>query len=248
MHNSDEKHTPGARWPFYLAILVVVASLIGFWQSPHLRLWIGQSIAWAGDPASIESFVIWLGWLGPPVLIGLHALQIVVAPLPAYALFGAAGFLYGPVWGGIYATLGTLLGASAAMLLTRHFGYPLAARMVGADRLTRWHDRALNQSWITWGFLLLAPIGDLPYFLAGLAGISLWRILVLTLVIRVPSIFLIAAAASGSTALSWQEVIPLMGVVIILCALLFRYQTALQQWLDRLTQQRFTPENEHKLP
>ncbi len=250
--NNEEIQTQGiaaARWPWYLALFALVGGIaVLIWQLPSVRTAAGQIIAWVGNPEAIEAFVVWLGWFGPPALISLHALQIIFAPLPAYALFGAAGFLYGTLWGGIYATVGTLLGATAAMLLTRRFGRPLAARMVGEDRMARWHDKTLNQSWFTWGFLLLAPVGDLPFFLAGLAGIQVWRILLLTLVIRVPSIFLIAAAASGTTALSWREVIPIMAVVIVLCAVLFRYQAALLRWFDRAAQQRFVARTESKSP
>lgn len=240
------RHRLTWRWTLVVLFIVICGSIL--LMLPAVRQALSWVMAWAGDEAAIEAWVLWLGWLGPPMLILLHALQIVFAPLPAYALFGAAGFLYGPWWGGSYAMVGTLLGATAAMVLTRRFGRPLAVRMVGEARLDKWSQMTINQSWLTWGFLLLAPVGDLPYFLAGLSQISVWRILLLTLLIRVPTIFLIAAAASGTTSLTWQTVVPLMVVVVFGCGLLFRYQSAIQGWLDRMVYRRFNPPSSPEQP
>jgi uncharacterized membrane protein YdjX (TVP38/TMEM64 family) len=112
--------------------------------------------------------------------------------------------------------------------------------MVGKDRLDRWDQMASNRSLLLWGLLLLAPIGDIPFFLAGLAGVGILRILALTLLTRVPSIFLITTAASGSTRLGWEELAVLLVIFLIIFAIVMRYQTQILSWFDSQVRARLT--------
>jgi hypothetical protein len=90
----------------------------------------------------------------------------------------------------------------------------------------------VDRSLVVWGLLLLAPIGDVPFFLAGLAQVSMLRILVLTLITRIPTIFLITSAASGATFLNWRELALLLAGLVVIFALLLCYQSAILAWFD----------------
>lgn len=184
------------------------------------------------DEARLEAWIQELGWIGPLALIGLNALQIVVAPIPAYGLYAAAGFLYGGLWGGLYCAIGTLIGVTLAMTLARTLGRPLVERLVEPERLARW-DRLLGEQrlWI-WALLLLAPIGDLPYFLAGLARVSIPKMLLLTAIIRVPTVFVIAAAADQVSRLQTWQLGLILAVLVVLLALVVRYQSRWMAWFE----------------
>jgi uncharacterized membrane protein YdjX (TVP38/TMEM64 family) len=87
---------------------------------------------------------------------------------------------------------------------------------------------------------LAAPIGDLPYFLAGLAKVGYVQILLLTLVVRVPATFAVAAVGAGAVQLSWGWLALIIGALAVLLLLYLRYQTALLRWMDRTLQRRLT--------
>jgi len=168
---------------------------------------LGTALAWrygpqvwslAQDEAALEAFVAQLGPWGPLMLITINAAQIVFAPLPGYVMQAAAGYLYGPLWGGIWGAVGLVIGAMLAMGLSRYFGRPIVERLVGSERLDRWERVTFSTSTVIWFLILLAPTGDLPYFMAGLARVSFTKILLLTLLIRVPTTFLVAAAGAGA--------------------------------------------------
>jgi uncharacterized membrane protein YdjX (TVP38/TMEM64 family) len=112
--------------------------------------------------------------------------------------------------------------------------------MVGGDRLDRWSQMTTNRGLLLWGMLLLAPVGDIPFFLAGLAGVGILRILALTLITRVPSIFLITTAASGTTSLGWGELAVMLAIFLIVFALLMHYQAAILAWFDAQVRARMT--------
>lgn len=227
------------------------------WIGSHLRwVWGGAGIAmallawhygpalWAlaRDEAALEQAMAELGWWGPLALVAINILQIVIAPIPGYVMQAAAGYLYGPFWGGVWGSLGLVAGAMLAMGLARTFGRPLVERLSGADRLARWERLTFSTSTVVWFVILIAPTGDLPYFMAGLARVSFWKIVALTLLIRVPSTFVVAAVGAGVWNFSgWQ--LAFMGAGLgALLVIFLRYQEKFTLAMDRRVQRRLTGE------
>lgn len=197
-------------------------------------LWFYGTATWTlvQDQEALKSIVTSLGWFGPIVLILLNGLQIIIAPIPGLAFPIVAGFLYGPWWGGLWATIGQLIGAMVAMWLARTYGRPLTERLVGSSRMARWEEFSLSTHTLVWCILLTAPTGDLPYFLAGLSTISYTKIIIITLVIRVPATFVVAAAGAGVPWLSWQQIGVATALLVALLLLFWRYQEPLLAWID----------------
>ena len=199
-----------------------------------LLLWsVGPSL-WRilNDEAALEALIASLGWFGPVALISLNAVQIVVAPVPGYVVQIASGFLFGPLWGGVWASMGLLIGSMLSMWLARRFGRPLAERMVGKGRLDRWETATHSDSFWVWFILILTPTGDLPYFLAGLAKVRFRVIFLLTLAIRVPTTFVVAAAGGGVMILNWWQLTLAITLLVAILGLFMRYQDRLTDWID----------------
>lgn len=220
-------------WLFGLSLAILG---IGAWRVGP-RLW-----SLFQDEVALEAFVAQLGVWGPLALIALNALQIVVAPLPGYVMQAAAGYLFGPIWGGVFGALGVLIGSMAAMALARLFGRPLVERLVGAERLNRWEHMTFSTSTAVWFAILLAPTGDLPYFMAGLSQVSFTKIFLLTLTIRAPSTMVVAAAGAGVWWLSGWQLAALLLALGLLTVLFLRHQERLQTLIDRRVQRRFSGE------
>lgn len=207
-------------------------------------VWIFGPQVWAlaQDEVALEAFVVQLGAWGPLALIAINALQIVVAPLPGYVMQIAAGYLYGPVWGGVYGSMGLVIGAMLATTLARSFGRPLVGQMVGVERLERWERVTLSTSTLVWFAILLAPTGDLPYFMAGLARVSLIKILLLTLAIRVPSTMVVAATGAGVWLLEGWQLAFILAALGVATAIIMRYQERLLAVIDQRVQRQVSRE------
>ncbi|MFN8494806.1 MAG: VTT domain-containing protein [Caldilineaceae bacterium] len=217
------------RW-WLFAILLVGAGL--FWRFG------GDLWRLLRDEQALEAFVVRLGWLGPLALILGNALQIIIAPIPGYIVQLTAGFLYGPLWGGLWSAIGLMIGSMAAMWLGRTYGRPLVERLVGQGRLDRWERVTFSDHPVVWFILLAAPIGDLPYYLAGLAQVSFLRIALLIILVRVPSVFVAAAIGSGVIGLTWWQIALIFGLGGSMLLLFLRYQEQLLQWIDGRVQER----------
>lgn len=224
------------RWLIGLVVLAV--ALVGWlvWQNEPLMAQLQGVWQQINDQQQLQAFVDHLGWWGPLALILLNALQIIVAPIPGYIIQAAAGFLYGPLWGGIWAAVGLFLGAMSAMKLARLYGRPLVQRLVGASRLTKWEQVTHSDSPLLWCVLLLGPTGDLPYHLAGLSRVSFALIAGITFCIRMPSVFVAAAVGAGAVTLSWWQFAILVVALAALIVVFLRYQQPLTAWFEQQVQ------------
>ena len=243
--NSADQRGPQTKSSFFqnyrsllaLLLLLLLGAII-FWQyGPAIK-------GVVGDRARFQAFVDELGWFGPIVLILFNALQIIVAPVPGYVVQLAAGFLYGPWWGGLWSTLGLFIGSMTAMWLARTYGRPLVERVIGANRLHHWEDIIHSDSIFVWFILLLGPTGDAPFYLAGLSQVRFVHIALITLLIRVPSVFVAAAVGAGTVVLTWWQFTLILISVGLFAYILLQYKEFLVAWMDRLLKkltQGYTP-------
>jgi uncharacterized membrane protein YdjX (TVP38/TMEM64 family) len=215
-------------WLKWILLIVVVAVLVVL-AATHYR----QAVAFLSNPAQIRTWLARLGPLGPLGLIAFNAIQVVVAPIPGYPVQIAAGYLFGWWQGSLYAVVGMILGGLLAMTLARVYGRPLVQRAVGAERLERWESVAHLNSLAVWFVLMLGPLGDAPYYIAGLTMLPVWKLLAVVLLVRTPSV--LVSAALGAGLISWRSPWFIAGAAafIILGILGGANEQRIEGWLNR---------------
>jgi uncharacterized membrane protein YdjX (TVP38/TMEM64 family) len=124
----------------------------------------------------IEAWLQGAGPLGPIVFILAMALAVVISPLPSLPLDIAAGSVFGPLLGTVYAVTGGLLGAVASFLLARGLGRGLVDRLVGGhvQFCRRCSDRFLTGI-VFFSRLLPFVSFDVVSYGAGMTRMSLSR-------------------------------------------------------------------------
>lgn len=180
--------------------------------------------------ADMRAWVAGFGPLGPLGLVTLQVAQILVAPLPGYPVAVAAGVLFGGFWGGLYSTIGMLLGAALAAGLTRRFGRPVVERLVAKTDRGRWEPLVLNDSPWYWFLAVFLPTGEVPYFLAGLSRVPIPALLLAILAARGPTMFLVAAFAARALEVPFPVVIAVSLPPLALAATLYWRREALATW------------------
>ncbi|MCS7219960.1 MAG: VTT domain-containing protein [Anaerolineae bacterium] len=200
-------------WQYIALTAALLGAVVIFWR-PLVQL--------ATDVDSVQAWLASLGPWGPVAMILASAAQIVFAPVPGYFVQVAGGYLFGMVPGAIYGTLGMLLGGTIAMTLSRRFGRPFVERKLGAERIRRWEQVVhANSIWV-WFLLMAGPTGDVPYYLAGLTQVPMWKILGIVLFTRGPAITVAAAIGAGAADLSPELLLGLLVLVLLLGALFFK--------------------------
>lgn len=215
------------RWlrPLALVLLLLVLAGLAVRFGPDF-------VTFVSDRARVQAWLAALGPWGPLAFILMNAAQVVFAPVPGYVVQGVAGYLFGVWWGSLFGIIGMLLGGWLAMMLARLYGRPLVQRVVGPERLLRWEGVIHSDSIWPWFLLLLGPVGDVPYFLAGLTRVAAWKILLIAFVLRSPSVMVAAAVGAGLITVSLPTLVALAVAFVVLAGLLHRYRAALQRWLD----------------
>lgn len=205
----------------WLAIIVIVGLVIIFWQ-PLAEL--------NSDRADVRRVIEGLGPLAPLFFFGLNVIQIVVAPIPGYPVQVLGGLLFGPWAGSIYTVGGMTAGGTLAAWLGRRLGRPWLEKQVGHEALDHWREMAHIDSFWTWWIILIIPLGDIPYFFAGLSKIRLLTFALAILTSRGPFTVLIVLMGDSVLDLPLTWIALLTAAFGLLVIIGFSQSKRLEKW------------------
>lgn len=222
-------------WLLFIAVLIIIlfgVNATRLEQLGPLALVVDFSKdVMQGDTVALRRWIVSLGVFGPLTYFLLNIIQIVVAPIPGYPVQVLGGVLFGVVPGSICAVGGMVTGGTLAAWLGRRFGRNWLENRIGSEELTRWDEAIkLDSFWSWWGILLI-PLGDFPYFLAGLSKIPLRRFALAILLSRGPFTILIVwfgdriAVDLPITTLVW--IMAALGVIVLIG---FNQQERFEHW------------------
>ena len=207
-----------------LAVLSVLAVLL---------LLIG--LAWLLAPPLLEAvrnkenFRLWIDRQGLwkyLIMVGIMAAQIVVALVPGAPVEMAAGYAFG-VWGGVALCLiGTAIGNTIVILLTRTFGMRMVRLFMDDDKIESMTRRLTHEQKrmglvIFLLFLFPGTPKDLMTYVAGLLPIPLSRYLILTSLARIPSMLGNALGGSMLGRQNYKAALITMSVVVLISVIAF---------------------------
>lgn len=145
------------------------------------------------DEERLRGAVASLSWFGILAVVALIAIAIVMSPVPSGPIAMVAGSVYGPLWGGIYTVIGSVLGASIAFGLARYLGYDVVCRWL-KDRfsyLTQKRSQTRLMMIVFFSRLIPFISFDAVSYAAGLTPLAFWRFMVATLAGVIPISFLL---------------------------------------------------------
>jgi len=215
--------THGLPW---LVLLVLAGVTAALWR-PIAVLITTQ------DVAQLEAEVERLGWLAPVAFLALSVVQIVGAPIPGYPIQFMGGVLFGAVWGGIYGVAGMVAGGCLAAWLARTLGRPFLERHVAPETLAKYERLARLETLWVWMLILLTPLGDFPYYIAGLSRVKLSTLALAILLSRGPFVFLLALAGATSTQAPLWVLWTLVAAIVGAIALAYLFRKPMSRWIDR---------------
>lgn len=148
----------------FLATTALLALLLCL---PFL-IWGDSFERWFTGDAAIEWIRGWgpWGWLA---VIGLLVSDLVL-PIPATPVLSAAGYLYGPLLGGLIGATGSFAAGMAGYGLCRTFGDKLAQRISSRQELAR-HQSLFDRNG-PWLVAVSRWLPLLPEVIACLAGVT----------------------------------------------------------------------------
>lgn len=122
-----------------LAIGIYLSGLGAGWNEERLREW-------------VDSF----GNAGPLIYIAIFAAAPVFF-LPGLPITVAGGLAFGPVWGTVYASIGSTLGAGLAFLAARYFVREAVSDLLG-EQWRRVNEGVAEKGWLYVAVTRLIPV------------------------------------------------------------------------------------------
>jgi uncharacterized membrane protein YdjX (TVP38/TMEM64 family) len=170
---------------FVLVLLVLIPffiwgdQLLAMFDATSARMWIQNYGAW--------------GWLA---VMGLLIVDLFL-PIPATGVMSAAGYLYGPMVGGLISLAGSFSAGVLAYALCRNFGRPAATWLAGHEGLVQ-NERLFARSgaWLVILSRWLPVLPEVVACLSGLARMKLRIFLAALLCGTVPPAFTYAAVGA----------------------------------------------------
>jgi len=164
----------------WLLLLILVGWVFSSWLT-------GGIVAKISHPglSSTERLEIFVGaframghW-APLAYVGFVCIEVVIAPIPGLMLYAPGGLVFGPLFGGVLATIGNTLGAGLACWLSRSFGERWI-RQMGPDSVFAKFQTVIEKRgfWILF-LLRLNPLtsSDLLSYAAGLTRMRVWQVM-----------------------------------------------------------------------
>lgn len=158
--------------------------------------------------------------------IALQAAQVVLAPIPGEITGMLGGYLYGPVPGIVFSTIGLTAGSYVAFTLSRIFGRPFVDKFVNRSTMERF-DYVLHHKGAFLVFLLFLIPGipkDYLCYILGLGHLNSLEFLCIMGTGRLLGTVLLTFAGNYIRQEQYGRFFLLLGValIIILVALFYR--------------------------
>ena len=188
------------------------------------------------EPEEFRQMVQDKGIWGKLIMIGITALQVVVAIIPGEPFEIGAGYAFGIIEGTILCLIGSALSAALIFLLVKKLGRRFVELFVSKEEIESWKWMK-NKGRLKWTVFLLYLIPGTPkdvlVYLCGLTPISTWDFVWLTTVARIPSV--ISSAIFGAKLSEQQYVVAgivygITGVLTLAGLLIYKkHQSKLQE-------------------
>jgi len=175
----------------------------------------------SSDESKMVKYIDSYGMKGVPVLIGLQALQVIVAVIPSAAIQVLTGICYGAYWGTLVNVAGSILGNILVFTAMRQLSTLLSPffkhknkhkKFLSKERLSKMKRPEL----IAFFFFLIPgiPNGIVPYVFAE-TDISLPRYLIAVIGGVVPSTFICTFMGDRVSKGSYTSAIIIFAVILV---------------------------------
>lgn len=167
-----------------VVILLVLMGLVGYFVGKPL-------VKMAKEPAQFREYVQSRGMWGQLIMIGIMALQIVVALIPGEPFEVGAGYAFGVWEGTALCLIGAALATAGIFALVKKYGRRFVELFVDTEKIDKWSFMQDEQKLDGLLFLLFLIPGtpkDILVYLAGLTPVTLPKFLLITTVARIPSV------------------------------------------------------------
>jgi uncharacterized membrane protein YdjX (TVP38/TMEM64 family) len=144
------------------------------------------------DREVFREYINGFGFWAQLVIILVIVTEVIVAPVPGFIPITAAGFIFGPIEGSIYAYIGNVAGSAIAFLIARKFGKYIVEKLVTKKRVEKYEKMISRHQYLMFAmyFLPIFPV-DILSFAFGLSDIKTKKFILLVAISFISNVILL---------------------------------------------------------
>lgn len=215
-----------------VALFLIVAALTAIFWKP-----LKEMIA---DPQEFREYILSFGRIAPLFLVGVVALQVLVAPIPGQVAGIAGGFLFGTVLGTVYTMTGLIIGSLIAFVLSRYLGRPFVERIV-PEKTRKKFDKLVEKGGIITLFMIYvlpALPDDAICFVAGLTKIKIRTLVLISALGRLPGMIVLSLVGQGLAKKDSFLSIAIFACVLLISILIFIFRAKIEAFMLEIVKKR----------
>lgn len=186
---------------------------------------------------SLKNFILSTKEKGVYVYILIQSAQVIIIPIPAAIICIVGSLIYGPFLGGIYCSIGVLIGSFISFILGKTFGYRIVAWIAGKENTDKYSEiiRKRGGFFLFLAFLLPMFPDDILCLIAGITNMKFKTFDCITLITRPIGVICMSYFGGG-------HIIPFSGwgiyvwsillvFIITFVILIYKFQDQLQEFV-----------------
>ena len=194
---------------------------------------------------SLKNYILSLKSKGVYIYILIQAAQVVILPVPAAIICVVGSLIYGPLLGGLYCSIGILIGSFISFIIGKTFGYKIVSWIAGKENTDKYSQiiRKRGAFFLAVAFLLPMFPDDILCLIAGITNMKFKTFAIVTAITRPIGVICMSYFGSGYIIpfTGWGKYVwaVLLVVVVIIVFLTYRYQEQMQNFvLNKLFKRR----------
>ena len=185
----------------------------------------------------LKKFILSTKEKGVYVYILIQAAQVIILPIPAAIICIVGSLIYGPFLGGLYCSLGVLVGSFISFILGKTFGYRIVAWIAGKENTDKYSEiiRKRGGFFLFLAFLLPMFPDDILCLIAGITNMKFKTFAWITIITRPIGVICMSYFGGG-------HIIPFSGwglyvwsillvIIVAVVVIIYKYQDKLQDFV-----------------
>lgn len=185
----------------------------------------------------LKNYILSTEEKGVYVYILIQALQVVILPIPASIICIVGSLIYGPLLGGLYCSIGVLLGSFISFFIGKFFGYRIVAWIAGKESTDKYSQIIQKRGGFFLAIAFLLPMfpDDILCLIAGITNMKFKTFAIITTITRPIGVICMSYFGGG-------YIIPFSGwgiyvwsilfvVIVALVILIYKHQEKMQDFV-----------------
>lgn len=186
---------------------------------------------------SLKNYILSTKEKGVYIYILIQAAQVVILPVPAAIICVVGSLIYGPLLGGLYCSIGILIGSFISFFIGKTFGYKIVAWIAGKENTDKYSEilRKRGAFFLAIAFLLPMFPDDILCLIAGITNMKFKTFAWVTAITRPIGVICMSFFGSGYVIpfTGWGVYVWIVILVLVVAAIFvtYKYQDKMQEFI-----------------